>query len=113
MTVLFDKVHAARDPDTDLFLPRTCFSEVLFADDTICCSGDATALEELLHLIQLIGQLFGVLLNKTKCELLRLGTANESICFIDGDEVPMVVEAKYLGCYLNDHTDPRRELRHR
>eukprot|EP00975_Prorocentrum_lima_P052625 11028696-Prorocentrum_lima.AAC.1 len=25
----------------------------------------------------------------------------------------MVVEAKYLGCYLNDHTDPRRELRHR
>eukprot|EP00975_Prorocentrum_lima_P021030 4428714-Prorocentrum_lima.AAC.1 len=46
-------------------------------DDTICCSGNATALEELLHLIQLIGQLFGVLLNKTKCELLRLGTASE------------------------------------
>eukprot|EP00975_Prorocentrum_lima_P040754 8556409-Prorocentrum_lima.AAC.1 len=52
MTVLLDQVHGNLDPTLDLLLPRACFSEVLFADDTICCGGNAEALQALLHQIQ-------------------------------------------------------------
>eukprot|EP00975_Prorocentrum_lima_P058079 12181543-Prorocentrum_lima.AAC.1 len=54
---------------------------------------------------------YGLSLNKLKCELLRLGGALEPVHFVDGSAVPVVDEAKYLGCVLNDRTDPRRELR--
>eukprot|EP00975_Prorocentrum_lima_P040393 8478398-Prorocentrum_lima.AAC.1 len=49
----------------------------------------------------------------TKCELLRLGEAEDSIVFGDGTPVPLVQEAKYLGCFLNDKTNARQELRQR
>eukprot|EP00975_Prorocentrum_lima_P063782 12893611-Prorocentrum_lima.AAC.1 len=52
-------------------------------------------------------------LNKSKCELLRLGTAMATLHFGDGTPVPTIHEAKYLGCFLNDHADARRGLRQR
>eukprot|EP00975_Prorocentrum_lima_P058454 12262837-Prorocentrum_lima.AAC.1 len=77
----------------------------------MCCSKSARLLELRLHTIEQISERNGLSLNKLKCELIRLGSALESVHFVDGSAVPVVDEAKYLGCVINDRTDPRRELR--
>eukprot|EP00975_Prorocentrum_lima_P060507 12691064-Prorocentrum_lima.AAC.1 len=89
MTVLFEDVHAALSlPHEELHAPHALFTEVIYADDTICCSRRATHLEHLLHIIEDISSRSGLSLNKKKCELLRLGAALQHIHFLDGTPVP-------------------------
>eukprot|EP00975_Prorocentrum_lima_P030195 6333389-Prorocentrum_lima.AAC.1 len=69
------------------------FSDILFADDTMGCSGARKAIQILLHLIETVSAWFGLLLNKDKCEVLRMGTATNNIYFQDGTKVTSVTEA--------------------
>eukprot|EP00975_Prorocentrum_lima_P055277 11593930-Prorocentrum_lima.AAC.1 len=97
MTVLFEDVHnALLLPHTEVNIPHALFTEVLYADDTICCSRRASHLEHLLHLIEDISSRSGLSLNKLKCELLRLGAAVQHIHFLDGTPVPVSSESRYL-----------------
>eukprot|EP00975_Prorocentrum_lima_P035016 7359043-Prorocentrum_lima.AAC.1 len=115
MSELMAIVHAELRGDSppQHCVAHTSFQEIYFADDTICFSSDGDSLEDLLTKIEEVSARFGMELNKTKCELLRLGTAMSTLHFGDGTPVPVVHEAKYLGCFLNDHTNARQELRQR
>ena len=51
-------------------------------------------------------------LNKAKFELININK-KQRIQFRDGTLVPVVNEAKYLGCMLNDKGDSKREVNRR
>eukprot|EP00975_Prorocentrum_lima_P069468 12926578-Prorocentrum_lima.AAC.1 len=73
MTVLLEDVHAALLlPHQELLVPHALFTEVLYADDTICCSRRATHLEHLLHLIEDISAKSGLALNKEKMRVAEI-----------------------------------------
>eukprot|EP00975_Prorocentrum_lima_P019477 4102458-Prorocentrum_lima.AAC.1 len=115
MTTLFQDVHTGFE---ELLLrrgrvPFADFMEILFADDTVCCSKDPIELERLLHAIERVSATYGLFLNLNKCTLLRFGSASAQIHFREGTLVPSLDEARYLGCLMNDHIEPKRELKHR
>ena len=93
-------------------------ASVLFADDTICISENAKAISRLLKEIQREGRKYGLILNKNKCEVIRIyrgGVFQEEdkITFEDGTEVKVSEEATYLGCWLNSRGDPNKEINQR
>ena len=52
---------------------------------------------------------YGSRLKETKCEHIRLNQ-KKRIRLRDGKPIPTMVEAKYLGCLINDKGDPKREV---
>ena len=83
-----------------LTLPRAegiDFDEVFYADDTICIGTDTRKLNEFIREIEVLGEKYGLRLNKGKCEVLHNAqTAN--IHFANGQIIQRKSEVKYLGC---------------
>ncbi len=52
-------------------VPGTEFDEVMYADDTICISTDTRWMNRMLAEIERIGEIYGLKLNKTKCEVMK------------------------------------------
>ena len=86
--------------------------EVLYADDTIIHSTDAKKVETLLHRIEQEGANYGLKLNKKKCETLNVRGFSD-VHFGDGTKINQMNESKYLGCFLNNKTNSRREINRR
>ena len=83
--------------------------QILYADDTICISEDAGAMNRLLHAVETEGLKYGLELNKTTCEYIKFGEA-QRVKFHNGTNVPLMHEVKYVGCNMNDKADPEREV---
>lgn len=88
------------------------YEQVLYADDTIIFSEDTATLGQFVQQIGDEGAKYGRTLNRSKNELLNLNQTR-MLRFSDGTLVPLVNEAKYLGCMLNDKGDPKREVNKR
>ena len=84
------------------------FTEILYADDTICVSCNAEAMQEQLLAIEYHGAKYGMHLNKKKCEVMTNSKAN--VHSADCSKVLQKEEVKYLGCEINQATDYKREL---
>ena len=63
----------------------------------------------LLAAIEEEGHKHGLKLNRAKCEYLKFGNAGH-VRFKNGEQIKMMSEVKYLGCLLNNHGDPGREI---
>ena len=115
MTAIFYDIKQDRRLAANLRVDRVIgasFDEVLYADDTIIFSESPTTLGKLLRQIEEEGAKYGLRLNKSKCELLNLN-CTQRIRFRDRTLVPLVSEARYLGCVVNDKGDPKREVNKR
>ena len=91
---------------------------MMFADDIIFISENARTFTKFLQNIQKEGALYGLKLNMSKCELIRIArmqstTEADEVTFADGTKVKISTHAKYLGCWLNDRGDPNQEVRQR
>ena len=62
---------------------NTNFNEILYADDTICITRTAQAMQTLITRIQKIGERYGLRLNHSKCVILRT-LPGEPIKFTNG-----------------------------
>ena len=51
-------------------VPGASFDEIMYADDTICISEDTKTMNQFIHIIEVVGEGYGLKLNKIKCELL-------------------------------------------
>lgn len=85
------------------------FNNLLYADDTICCTVGAESMQYLLRSIEKVGRRYGLALNKDKHVLISYNSKKQ-VKFTDGTPVRQVEEAKYLGCSLNADTDMNREI---
>eukprot|EP00975_Prorocentrum_lima_P041417 8701135-Prorocentrum_lima.AAC.1 len=117
MTALMNDAKLLADShlDRDCALsrvPNMPFDSILYADDTALVSTDSVVLEALLQATEQVGLVYGMRLNQKKCELLRFNSILP-IRFLNGTPMKSSIEVKYLGCYLNERTDPRLEIRHR
>ena len=113
MTVLFGDIHKGDGHGLKQHRVRGAgFDEVLYADDTIFISQNADAMNRLLAAIEEEGELYGMRLNKNKCELLAFG-AKRKIKFRDGAVIKPTEEVKYLVCYWNNKADGSKELNRR
>ena len=69
MTVIFHDIHKQDRTKTEEHrVPNADFSEVLFADDTICVTTNVAAMNRLLNAIEEESGKYGLKLNKSKCE---------------------------------------------
>ena len=113
MTVMFHDIHENETLcSKNHRVQGTSFDEVLYADDAICISHNAAAMNRLLKEIETEGLKYGMKLNKDKCEVVAFGKA-PNIRFADGAKVNVKHEVKYLGCTLNDKCDTHKEIKHR
>eukprot|EP00973_Karenia_brevis_P018197 2499339-Karenia_brevis.AAC.1 len=69
-------------------------------------------MNDLLKCIEEVGEMYGLRLDKSKCDLIRFNGSSR-VMFRDGAQVPLKQEARYLGCWLNNKGDPARELKTR
>ena len=82
------------------------FDDVVYSDDTICISQGAEAMNTFLAKVEEEGELYGMRLNKGKCELMKYGVeARAKVQFRDGSKLKPQNEVKNLGCYLNRKAD--------
>ena len=88
------------------------FNEILYADDTICCTSTPEAMQNYLRSAERIGSQSGLKLNKDKCVAMILNSMKQ-IKFTNGQIVKDVEEAKYLGCIQNKDTNMAKEISHR
>ena len=85
------------------------FSEVLFADDTLLFATQGHSIEFLLWAVECVSEVFGLKLNRGKCEKISVGGTGK-VNFMDGTAVPETTKAEYLGGILNARADPRVEV---
>ncbi len=105
MTAIFNDVHANMGAGMVRGrVPGTEFDEVMYADDTICISTDTRLMNKMLAEIDKIGGIYGLKLNKTKCEVMKK-SQEAKVHFGDGTKVPSKDEVVYLGCTMNQQTD--------
>ena len=78
MTKMFDEVHYGENFRHLNRVGNSNFSEVLYADDTICVSTDTKAMNKFSKDIGDEGAKYGLMLNKGKCEFLAT-SANANI----------------------------------
>ena len=69
-------------------------------------------MNEFLAEIEKVGELYGLKLNKQKCEVMY-SMLNANVHFSDGTKVQHKDEVKYLGCLLNSKADAKVELKKR
>ncbi len=65
----------------------------------------------LLEMIETEGKLYGMKLNKGKCEYMSYDRTK--VRFSDGTKLTPKEDVKYLGCYLNKKADGGKELNRR
>ena len=73
---------------------------VYYADDTILFSTDNRALNELLHLKEVISSKYGLCLNKSKCVAIQMNN-DGSVHFDNQEPLPKRFETIYLGNEIN------------
>eukprot|EP00973_Karenia_brevis_P032782 4524667-Karenia_brevis.AAC.1 len=61
-------------------------------DDTICTTSTPSAMNDLLRCIEEVGEMYGLKLNKSKCDLIRFNGSSR-VVFRDGTPVPLKEEA--------------------
>ena len=113
MTVIFHDVHDDPVFQKEIEQDRPInndIDEVLYADDTILCSTTESSAQKLLHRVEEISALFGLNLNKDKCDAISTNPNSGGIRFINGEKVKRKNETKYLGCKLNYKSDLNVEL---
>ncbi len=72
MTAIFHDVHEKLGVGmAEGRVPGTEFDEVMYADDTICISTNTREMNKMLAEIEEIEGIYGLKLNKTKCELMK------------------------------------------
>ena len=119
MTVLFHDIHNDPILQEELKEDRilgAILDEVLYADDTIIHSTSPEQLQQLLNEIEQEGLKYGLKLNHKKCETMTIRDktlGHSEIKFADGTTLQQLNESKYLGCFLNHKTDPKREFNKR
>ena len=92
----------------------TIFNEILYAVDTIIYSKSAKTLTKLLEAIHTEGEKYGLKLNQEKCEAITVRaeySETTDVFFKNGSLVKQMKESKYLGCFLNNETDLKREIK--
>ena len=88
------------------------FSEILFADDTLLFAESGHSVDALLWAVECGSGAFGLKLNRGKCQQLSINRAHQ-VYFWDGNAVPVVNKAEYLGGMLNTKADPSMEVNRR
>jgi hypothetical protein len=89
--------------------PRLEFDMVLYADDTILFSTDNRALNELLHLKEVISSKYGLCLNKSKCVAIQMNN-DGSVHFDNQEPLPKRFETTYLGNEINREANIWHEI---
>eukprot|EP00973_Karenia_brevis_P013553 1840692-Karenia_brevis.AAC.1 len=99
MTCLFEDVHTMVDSDRldRAKVTTATFTEVLFAEDIICITSTPSAMNDALACIQIVGKMYGLHLNKCKCDLIRFN-ASSRVVFQDGIRAPLQDEAQGRPC---------------
>ena len=87
----------------------TSFDEVLYADDAICISHNAAAMNRLLKEIETEGLKYGMKLNEDKCVELNIDM-EEQQTFKGGIKLLKAEEAIYLGNTINCKVNATTEL---
>ena len=77
-------------------LCKATFNKLFYADDTLIMTTTTEAAELILHKTQKESALYNLKLNQSKCCLLRMN-AIQTIQYEDGQTVPIVNRATYLG----------------
>ena len=90
-------------------IPGAEFDEVMYADDTLCISEDTRTMNKFIKQIEDIGLIYGLKLNKRKCELLTT-ERDPNIHFQDGTKIQKKDTVKYLGCNINKEGNCREEI---
>ena len=110
MTAIFNDVHTKLGAGMAKGrVPGADFDEVMYADDTICISTDTRWMNKMLAEIEMTGRIYGLKLNKNKCEVMKKNT-EANVHFGDGTKVPSKEEVVYLGCTMNQQTDYNKEI---
>ena len=87
-------------------------TEILFADDALLFAADGESMNNLLHAVEHVSGLFGLLLNRGKCVVVNL----ERICpiaFEKGELVQEVAQATYLGVAMAKNAKSDKEVEKR
>ena len=86
------------------------FTEILFADDTLLFAADRESMNNLLHAVEHVSGLFGLLLNRGRCVVVNL----KRICpiaFENGELVQEVAQATYLGVAIAKNAKSDKEVK--
>ena len=88
------------------------FTEILFADDTLLFAADGESMNRLLHTVEHVSGLFGLMLNRSKCVVGNLKKFLP-IAFNNGELIKEVAQATYLGVALSKDADSDKEVQKR
>ena len=91
---------------------KVSFSSLLYADDTFLCEHQEEIMESLLWAIEDISEVFGLKLNRGKCQQISVNYARP-IHFKNGDTVKKVETATCLGSLLNCEVESAQEINKR
>lgn len=76
---MFRDIHSQDDSSLEQnWVKGANFDEILYADDTICISQNEQAMNTLLAKIETEGDLYGMKINKNKCEHMQHGRGGAS-----------------------------------
>ena len=90
-------------------LCKAAFNKLFYAGDTLIMTTTTEAAEHILHKIQKEPALYNRKLNQTKCCLLRMNPV-QTTHYVDGNIVPMVNQATYLGTTITANGNYHAEI---
>ena len=88
------------------------FRALLYADDTLLCEDSEGAMQALLWAVEDVSGVFGLNLNKGKCQQISTGVT-KTIRFKDRTKVTKVEVAEYLGGLLHCQAKQKPEVQKR
>ena len=88
------------------------FTEILFADDTLLFAADGESMNRLLHTVEHVSGLFGLMLNRSKCVVVNLKVIFP-IAFKNGELIKEVAQATYLGVAMSKDADSDKKVQKR
>ena len=87
-------------------------TEILFADDTLLFAADGESMNRLLHTVEHVSGLFGLMLNRSKCVVVNL-KKTLPIAFKNGERIKEVAQATCLGVAMPKDADSDKEVQRR
>ena len=88
---------------------KATFNKLFYADDTLTMTTTTEAAEPILHKTQRESALYNLKLNQSECCLLRMN-ATQTIQYEDGQTVPIVNQATYLGTTITANGNYHAEI---
>ena len=85
------------------------FCALLYADDTLLFENTEKETQALLWAVEEVSGIFGLLLNKRKCQKTSVNEAGQ-IKFLDGTTVPEATETEYLGGIITSDMSCKKEV---